>query len=123
MKRPTIVYIGTALLVFVTARLAWTASQLEPNPKYLIGNWHVVGVSALITALFYYKPLIMRWLVAPYFFIAALSAFGQLSKSGVSVASLLGLGLSALFAYVGYGLVILKKEPIQPPVPTRGNGP
>jgi len=113
MKRPTIVYIGTALLVFVTARLAWIASHLEPNPKFLIGNWQVVGFSALMTALFYFKPMIMRWLVAPYFFIAALSSFGQLSKSGGSVASLLSLGMSVLFAYVGYGLFILKKEPIQ----------
>lgn len=112
MKRPPIVYAATALLAFFVARGAWTASRVEADPKYLIGNLTFAGFMAVVTALFYLWPHIIRWIVAPLFVLLALLSVAAASRFGIGLGSIMSLALACAFAWVGLGLFTLKKTPI-----------
>ena len=111
MKRPSIVYLGTALLVFVTVKLAWLAVQIPETGKHLIKNWQVGAFSAVITGLFFWKPRELRGIVAPYFIVFGLRGFAP-PPSSTPVMHVIANGALALtFLCVGVMLFMLNMPP------------
>ena len=121
MRRHPIVYLATALLVFLTIKLAYIASQIENDPRYLLNNWVIVGISAAFVLAFYYKPFILRWLVAPYFLFSGVVSFMRLTQSAFDIFTILNALIVMIHIYAGIKLFTLrreKEERIQTPTKT-----
>ncbi|AOS45954.1 hypothetical protein Verru16b_03045 [Lacunisphaera limnophila] len=77
-------------------QLAWLASHIKSDPKYLIGNWQVVGIAVVFSVFFYLKPRIGRWYVVPYFALVGLSTLSKLSQASYSLTGILGMVVAVL---------------------------
>ncbi len=109
MQKRTI-YLSTALLAFVTLKLAWIASLIPSNPRYLLNNWTVVVISATITLLFFWRPFLMRWIIAPYFILTSLGSLSRILESQLSLLVVLGLVIILLQFYAGIQLIRMERE-------------
>jgi len=112
MKRPFAVYLATAVLLLQVGQLAWLAGHIKSDPKYVIGNWQVVGIAGIFTAFFYLKPRIGRWYVVPCFALVGLSTFSKVTQVSASVTGILAMGVAVLMIASAVLLVRLPASPV-----------
>jgi hypothetical protein len=119
MKRPSAIWFGTVLLLYVVAKLAWTAAHIPSDPRYLIGKWQVVGIAVLGTVAFFTWYRFMRWPVAIYFLLSAVAAIPRVLAMQLSMLMVLSIAMVVFQGWAGVQLLILKKnEPNQTVHPT-----